>query len=207
MEKSYNIFIVDDHTLFCDGLQNIIDRNQIGVVTAILNNGKSLLSHLNLSIPDLIILDLNMPELNGFEATKKIRKNYPSIKILVVSMKEEIKLIKELKTMGISGYLTKFIGESDLIEAVENIKNGNPHFPILDHFDKTLLEKKKDNINITESEIRIMRLVIEGFSSKEIADQLNLSVHTVNTHRKNIIRKTSLKNTAAMMNFVKKNGL
>ncbi|TDE45452.1 response regulator transcription factor [Flavobacterium rhamnosiphilum] len=207
MEKSYNIFIVDDHTLFCDGLQNIIDRNQIGVVTAILNNGKSLLSHLNLSIPDLIILDLNMPELNGFEATKKIRKNYPGIKILVVSMKEEIKLIKELKTMGISGYLTKFIGESDLIEAVENIKNGNPHFPILDHFDKTLLEKKKDNINITESEIRIMRLVIEGFSSKEIAGQLHLSVHTVNTHRKNIIRKTSLKNTAAMMNFVKKNGL
>lgn len=207
MEKSYNIFIVDDHTLFCDGLQNIIDRNQIGVVTAILNNGKSLLSHLNLSIPDLIILDLNMPELNGFEATKKIRKNYPGIKILVVSMKEEIKLIKELKIMGISGYLTKFIGESDLIEAVENIKNGNPHFPILDHFDKTLLEKKKDNINITESEIRIMRLVIEGFSSKEIAGQLHLSVHTVNTHRKNIIRKTSLKNTASMMNFVKKNGL
>ena len=207
MEKSYHIFIVDDHTLFCDGLQNIIDRNQIGVVTAILNNGKSLLSSLNLSIPDLIILDLNMPELNGVEVTKKIRKNYPSIKILVVSMKEEIKLIKELKTMGISGYLTKFIGESDLIEAVENIKNGNPHFPILDHFDKTLQEKKKDSINITESEIRIMRLIIEGFSSKEIADQLNLSVHTVNTHRKNIIRKTSLKNTVAMINFFKKNGL
>jgi DNA-binding NarL/FixJ family response regulator len=207
MEKPYNIFIVDDHTLFCDGLQNIIDRNQIGVVTAILTNGKSLLSHLNLSFPDLIILDLNMPELNGFEATEKIRKNYPSIKILVVSMKEEIKLIKELKTMGVSGYLTKFIGESDLIEAIENIKKGNPHFPILDHFDKTLEEKKNDSINITKSEIRIMRLVVEGFSSKEIADQLNLSVHTVNTHRKNIIRKTSLKNTVAMMNFVKKNGI
>jgi two-component system nitrate/nitrite response regulator NarL len=207
MEKPYSIFIADDHTLFCDGLQNIIEKNKIGIVAATFNNGKSLLSHLNLSIPDLVILDINMPEVNGLEATKIIRKNYPKIKILIVSMKEEIKMIKELKTIGISGYLTKFIGEFDLIEAIENIKKGNLYFPILDNFDNTLQEKKNYSINITESEIRIMRLVIEGFSSKEIADQLNLSVHTVNTHRKNIIRKTSFKNTIEMINYAKKNGI
>lgn len=195
MEKIYSIFIADDHTLFCDGLQNIIEKNKIGTVTATFNNGKSLLAHFNLSIPDLIILDINMPDLNGLEASKIICEKYPGIKILVVSMKEEIKMIKELKTIGVSGYLTKFIGAFDLIEAVENIKKGNLYFPILDNFDKTTQEKKSDAINITGSEIIIMKLVINGFSSKEITEQLHLSIHTINTHRKNIIRKASFKST------------
>ena len=162
---------------------------------------------LNSFVPELIILDINMPILNGIEASKIIREKYPNIKVLIISMREEIKTIKELKEIGVSGYLTKFIGENDLIQAIENIKNNVPYFPILDEYNKITLNKKEDFLNLTSSEIKVIHLVIEGFTSKEIAEQLNLSLHTVNTHRKNISRKTSLKNTFALLNFVKEKGL
>jgi DNA-binding NarL/FixJ family response regulator len=207
MDKPYHILIIDDHTLFADGLQNIIVKNNLGIISGIVNNGKDLLCKLNSFVPDLIILDINMPILNGIEATKIILVKYPNIKILIISMREEIKTIKELKALGISGYLTKFIGESDLIEAIENIKNNIPYFPVLDDYNKIILNKKEGFINLTNSEIKVIHLVVDGFTSKEIAEQLNLSLHTVNTHRKNISRKTSLKNTVALIDFVKEKGL
>lgn len=202
MKKSYTIFIVDDHQLFSDGIQNIIEKNDLGVVKATLKNGKMLFLKLNSEVPDLVILDINMPEMDGFEVAKKLQSNYPEVKIVVISMKEERSTILRMKQFGVKGYLSKLLGVDELIEAITAIKNDILFFPILDKFSK--FNTNNNKIQFTDGELRVVHCLTEGNSSKEIADKLNLSIHTVNTHRKNILRKTEQKSTVSLVSYLNK---
>jgi DNA-binding NarL/FixJ family response regulator len=152
---------------------------------------------------DLVILDINMPELNGMEAAEKISKIHPSVSILMLSQYENIELIKKLKIMGVKGYLTKNFEISQLIEAITDIEKGLLYFPSLD-IDAG--SDKSSNFSLSHREIEIIKLLSLGKSSKEIANDLFLSEYTIETHRKNIMRKLEVNSIVALLNIVKELG-
>lgn len=203
MRNTQRILIADDHNLIISGIVTIIENNKLGEIVAKVNDGKELLLKLNSTSVNLIILDINMPNLNGIETAEKILARYPLMKILIISQYENLELIKKLKLMGVKGYLSKTFEEELFIEAIKNIHKGMDFFP--------LLEIKKDvnstNIyNLTNREVEVINLISNELSTKEIAKTLFLSEYTIQTHRKNIIRKTGAKTTIAFLNLSKELG-
>lgn len=203
MKNTQRILIADDHNLIISGIETIIENNKLGEVVAKVNDGKELLLKLNSTPVNLIILDINMPNLNGIETTEKVLARFPLMKILIISQYENLELIKKLKLMGVKGYLSKTFEEELFIEAIKNIQKGFGFFP--------LLEIKNDvnatNIyNLTNREVEVINLISNELSTKEIAKTLFLSEYTIQTHRKNIIRKTGAKTTIAFLNLSKELG-
>lgn len=197
--KTNNIIIVDDHQLVCDGIENIIISERLGNVIAKVNNGRELLHKLNSSIPSLIILDINMPELNGIETIKILQEQHSFIKVLIISQLESYATVKQLKELGANGYLPKSFEKQHLVEAIHQVQSGNNYFPTLENKSKT----STSLYNLTKREIQIIQLICEGKRNKEMAIELFLSEFTIETHRKNILKKTNCK-TILELNEIRK---
>ncbi|MGX9984988.1 response regulator [Soonwooa purpurea] len=179
--------IADDHPIFVKGITDIINEQQLGEVISCASTGRELLQKLNSCQANFIILDINMPELNGLEAAEKIKSLYPDIPILVVSMNEDYSTIEKLRQIGVNGFIPKSFENEDLQNAIRKILDKQSYFP--EGYDGENFRKKQ----LSQREIEIIKLIIQGNSSREIAEQLNLSIFTVDTHRKNIGRKTGAK--------------
>lgn len=203
MKTNLKILIADDHNLIISGIETIIENNQLGEIVAKANDGKELLLKLNVTVVNFIILDINMPNLNGIETAEKVLSRFPLMKILIISQYENLELIKKLKVMGVKGYLSKSFEEALFVKAIKQIEKGTDFFPLLDI-------KKENNpkniFNLTQREIEVINLISNQFSTKEIAKELFLSEYTVETHRKNICRKTGAKTTIAFLNLSKELG-
>ena len=205
MKNTQRILIADDHNLIISGIETIIENNKLGTVVAKVNDGKELLLKLNSTAVNLIILDINMPNLNGIETAEKVLSRFPKMKILIISQLENVELIKKLKLMGVKGYLCKTFEEKTFVDAIINIQNGIDFFPLLEI--KINSNSPKPNIyNLTSREIEVINLISSEFSTKEIAQALFLSEYTIQTHRKNIIKKTGAKTTIAFLNLSKELG-
>lgn len=203
MKNTQRILIADDHNLIISGIETIIKNNKLGEIVAKVNDGKELLLKLNSTSVNLIILDINMPNLNGIETAEKVLARYPLMKILIISQYENLELIKKLKSMGVKGYLSKTFEEELFIEAIKNIQKGFDFFPLLE----IKKEVNSTNIyNLTNREVEVINLISNELSTKEIAKTLFLSEYTIQTHRKNIIRKTGAKTTIAFLNLSKELG-
>ncbi len=202
-ELNYDIVIADDHKLIISGINHIISTNNLGKIVGEVNNGKQLLQFLQNTTVDLVIIDINMPELNGIEAAKKIIELYPTISILMLSQFENIELIKKLKAIGIKGYLSKNFEITELITAIDTIKNDDVFFPSLDGEGLIL---KKDKFHLSTREIEIISLIAKGKTSKEIANELFLSEYTIDTHRKNCMRKLEVNSIVTLLNSAKELG-
>lgn len=202
-ELNYDIVIADDHKLIISGINHIISTNKLGKIIGEVNNGKQLLQFLQNTTVDLVIIDINMPELNGIEAAKKIIELYPTISILMLSQFENIELIKKLKAIGIKGYLSKNFEITELITAIDTIKNDDVFFPSLDGEGLIL---KKDKFHLSTREIEIISLIAKGKTSKEIANELFLSEYTIDTHRKNCMRKLEVNSIVNLLNSAKELG-
>ena len=200
IENEYNIAIADDHRLILSGIRNIILDNNLGNIIGEVNNGLQMLQLLQNKKPNLVILDVNMPELNGVQTAKKITEMYPNISILMLSQYENIQLIKELKSIGVKGYLSKNFEIDQLIDSIETIKQGREYFP---SFTQEYLSLNKDKINLTSREIEVLSLIALGEKSKEIACQLFLSQYTVDTHRKNLMRKLDVNSVSGLLNVAR----
>ncbi len=179
--------IADDHPILVKGISDIIKEHQLGEVIATASNGRELLQKLNSYHPTFIILDINMPELNGLDAALKIRELYSRIPIMVVSMNEDWTIIEKLKKIGVNGFIPKSFENEDLQTAISQILKGEDYFPTI--INSKFFQKKQ----LSQREVEIIKLIIDGKSSREIAELLKLSVFTVDTHRKNIGRKTGAK--------------
>jgi len=200
-DNMFKVLLVDDHVIFVNGLKKIINEIPDVEVVSVLNNSQSVIHYLNNNKIDLLITDLNMPEMNGVELIKTLRAQYPSLPIAVMTMYFNRHLIEELKILQVNGYLHKSIESEELEQAILKIKNGEHYYcnNILDNDDYKFIYNT-DNI-ITDNfvkqycfskrELEIFLLIIENKSSTEIAEQLFISKDTVSTHRKNIIRKTN----------------
>ena len=208
--KDLKIFIADDHQILIDGLMSFFNELDGFEVIGHANDGLILLQEIATKTPDVILLDLNMPKLDGMATLKKIKANYPNVKVIILSNYHQSQLIKETKAIGANGYVLKNGSKSDLLTAIEAVQSGKSYFP--------QEEEKRDNKlvftdefmkkhQLTKREVEIIRLVCQELSSKEIADKLFIAEFTVTTHRRNILSKLDIKNTPGLINFAKQNGI
>jgi len=203
MDAIYKIIIADDHQLICSAIEQIITDNFLSTEIVKVNDGKQVLEKLNSFQANLIILDINMPNLNGLETADIILSRYPNMKILVVSQNENYSLIKKLKDLGVKGYLPKTFEQELLIEAIYSILHEKLFFPLNETKNETL----KDIYNLTAREIEVIFLIVKGMNTKEIAASLDISAYTVDTHRKNISRKTGAKTPVNLILLLDEMGL
>lgn len=205
-----SLLIVDDHPFLVEGLHNLLLAEKHIIVQSVATNGKQALNILAYQEPHIVLLDINMPELNGLEVIQEISKNYPKIRIIVLTTYNEQFLINKTKDLGAHGYLLKTSNFKDILKAIEIVKDGGIYFP--DSISKIYSEPphKVSFLNIyklTPRELEIIHLISRGLSNKQIADTLFLSLFTVETHRKNIMLKLNLKKPSQLWSFLLKNNL
>ncbi|MBI4686317.1 MAG: response regulator transcription factor [Nitrospirae bacterium] len=209
------VFIADDHKMFRDGL-----KAQLGNVNGIAIVGEASNGHDAVRIaqelmPDVVVLDIAMPLLNGIEATRQIRKSLPESKVIVLSMHADHIYVKEAIKAGAHGYLLKEESFEQLVEAVKTIMNGKIYLSksledsMLEDFVRQIRAGELDRTAdpLTDRERQILQLIAEGNTSREIADVLNISASTIDTHRKHIMDKLSIHTTAGLVKYAIKHGI
>jgi two-component system, NarL family, nitrate/nitrite response regulator NarL len=204
------IIIADDHALFINGLQLLLKEENWIEISDTANDGRELLDILNKSQPDLILLDLNMPLINGFEASRHIKQNYPAVKLIILSTYNEEHLIEKAKKIGINGYLLKNCSREDLLQAIKMVMSNQTSFPYFEPEVNTSFNDEDiflKQFNLTKRELEIVQLIKNEFTNQQIADRLFLSIYTIETHRKNVMSKLNLKTPAALIKFILENRL
>jgi DNA-binding NarL/FixJ family response regulator len=206
MEK-ISILIADDHKLIRETWSFILNNDNRFVVVAECGDSEQAVEMARTKKPQIVLMDINMTPISGFEATEKIRKVSPGSKVIGVSMHSQPAYAKKMLQIGARGYVTKNSSKEEMITAILEVHAGNKYIcdEIKNNISELVLEENKDvpNVNaLTEREIQIINLIKEGQSSKEIALSLNISLKTVEVHRHNILKKLKLKNSASLVNFI-----
>ncbi len=210
----YKIILVDDHRLFLDGLLHILKEVDEFSMQCFTEPLKALEAFKVQSI-DLVITDINMKELNGLELIEKMRMHKPEIKILAISVRSDASLVKKLLDQKVEGYLPKNASKDEFIQTMKKILKGEKHYDMnyLASKNESLETEKKylytqnSNSLLTNREKEVLQLVVEGLTTYEIAEKLDLSEHTINSHRKNIAFKLDAKNLAELITKSVKMGL
>lgn len=205
--QKVSILIADDHKLIRETWSYILNNDPRFEVVAECGDSEHAVEVARTKRPQIILMDINMTPISGFEATEKIRKVSPASKIIGVSMHSQPAYAKKMLQIGARGYVTKNSSKEEMIKAILEVQSGNKYIcdEIKNNISELVLEENKDTPNVnalTEREIQIINLIKEGFSSKEIANQLNISLKTVEVHRHNILKKLKLKNSASLVNFI-----
>lgn len=210
------ILIADDHPLIAEGIKNTFENNEDFKVVATVNNGKEALDFVEENLVDVVLLDINMPVLDGVECAKELLKKHKNLKIAMLSMYQESSIIKNLIDIGVKGYMLKTIPSDELLLAVKNIYNGKEYFNtdvtkalISDDSSSLHLFAKKSPFleELTKREKEIIKSISQGLTSIQIAEKLFISPRTVDTHRTNIMRKIEVNNVASLIRFAFQNGL
>jgi two-component system, NarL family, nitrate/nitrite response regulator NarL len=201
-----NLLIVDDHQLITDGLSQIlsVEKTIDKIYTA--NNGKEAVDKALEHDIDCVIMDINMPVLNGLEATKLIKKEKSFIKIIVVSMLCDASVVSKMLKAGADAFINKDTGKSELLKAIDKVMHGEKYIsPEISNNLFTHLNNRNVNApeqkHLTSREVEIIRYIADGLTNIEIAAKLFLSIVTVDTHRKNMLAKLQLKNTASLVKY------
>lgn len=210
--KQISIILVDDHKLIRDSWSFILNSDPRFTVVGETNNGEEAVEIVKNVKPDVILMDVNMAPVNGFDATRQIMKLSPGSKVIAVSMHTMPAYAKRMMQLGAMGYVTKNSSKDEMIRAILEVYEGKKY--ICEEVKNILAQKEleeeespTDMNNLSRREIDIIKLIKEGLSSKEIASQLDISLKTVEVHRYNILKKLKLRNTAALVNFINVNGL
>jgi DNA-binding NarL/FixJ family response regulator len=213
-----NILITDDHQLILDGLKSIIREQEDMNVVAEANNGQQAITLCNTLKIDLVMMDIDMPVMNGLEATQQLKKTKPEIKVIVLTMHDEPALIRRIMEIGADGYMLKNSDQEELVEAIRKVIGGQKYFSAEVTMalaggkgaNDTFTLRPSDTVflaQLTEREIEILRQIAEGLSNKEIGDKLFISHRTVDTHRTNLMKKLDVHNIAGLIRFAIRNGL
>lgn len=211
LTEKITILIVDDHKLIRDTWSFILNSDPRFQVIAETDSGEKAIALAESHLPDIILMDINMSPMNGFEATKEIRKLSTDSKIIGVSMHSQPAYAKKMLQMGAMGYITKNSSKEEMINAINEVAQGNKYIcqevkTILS--DQILHDNERPDVNLlSQREVEIIDLIKQGQSSKEIAQELNITLKTVEVHRHNILKKLNLKNTAALVNFINNAGI
>ncbi len=210
MEKKIRLFIADDHQMFIDGIKSLLHETVWIEIIGEANNGNEVIEQMKTFQPDVLLLDIGMPELNGIETTHFLTENYPTIKIIALTMYDDHHRVSKMLKAGVKGYLLKNTSKNELLEAIEAVNKNEIYLsPQLEKF--ALVNNKPEDQSLisklTKREIEIIKLIVQSSTNKEIADKLFLSELTINTHRKNAMRKLELKNTASLVQFAMENNI
>jgi len=196
------LLIVDDHKVLLDGFTSLFKEQEDITVVATANDGYETLQKLQEHTVDIVLLDINMPKLNGVETCKLISKQYPHTKVIALSMYKQTSYVNKMKMNGAKGYLLKDDTAEEIISAIKLVHSGREYYSkqIKQILANPLGEEVElDPSTITRRETEILKLISEGLSTKLISEQLFISVHTVESHRKNLLSKFNAKNTASLV--------
>ncbi|MBB3698173.1 response regulator [Flammeovirga yaeyamensis] len=206
METTIKILLVDDHQMVREGLKSFLDQEHYQIVGEA-NNGTEALSLLSDREVDVLVTDITMPEMDGIDLTKEAINKYPSLNVLALTMMNEGHNIKKMLAAGAKGYVLKDCTQSDLRKAIENVANGQTFFS--DEVTETIMQgltaqpslKKRvaTEIPLTNRETEILHLICKEYSNTEIAEALFISARTVETHKRNLLEKTGVKNIAGLV--------
>jgi len=212
-EKKYTILLADDHTLIRLGIRNLISNNSALSVIGEVGDGEALLEFLKTTQPDLLILDISMPKLTGIEAVSRVKKLYPGIKILMLTMHKNKQYFFHAMSAGADGYLMKEDSDEELLLAIKRIQDGKNYLsPFLSQdFADDVISAYRNNRSspfetLTKREREVLKLVVDGHTSKVMAKMLFLSPRTVDHHRANLLRKFDMKSSVDLVNFAVRNG-
>ena len=203
------IIIADDHQLFIDGIKSILSKEIDLTIIGEANNGLEILKLLEKGLqPDIILSDIRMPIIDGVSLTKKIKKDYPTIPVLALSMYDQSEDVIEMLDAGAKGYVTKIAEKKELLFAIHSIVKGEYYFckdlsdDVKFWFD---MDHKSKNTVLTRREKEVLQLIAKGRTSLQIEQQLKLSRYTIDTHRKNIHNKLGIKTNTGLVNYAFKN--
>lgn len=207
------VLIADDHQMFIDGIRSLLaGQDEIDIV-AQAKNGKEILEQLAQHAVDIILMDVSMPEMNGIEATRIIRKNHPATQVLMLTMHEGISFIQQVMEAGAAGYILKNTNKQELIRAIGTIAQGGTYFDL--QVTQTIMKHMQEKAaglapavqQLSKREQDILRLITQEYTTAEIAESLGIGYQTVETHRKNLLRKLNVRNTAGLVRYALQNGL
>ncbi|MEW5718363.1 MAG: response regulator transcription factor [Chloroflexota bacterium] len=212
MPKPIRVLVVDDHAIVREGICSLLARRKDIQVVGEAADGKRALDAVVQFDPDVVLMDIQMPVLNGLDATREIHKRFPSTRILVLTQHESKEYVVPLLRAGAVGYITKTARATELIGAIRAVYDEGAYLP--PRITQTVVTAVAESANsgeeptiLTEREIQVLRLVAEGLSSREIAERLSISVKTVDTHRANIMDKVGAHNAAELTKYAIRQGL
>ncbi len=205
----YKIMIVDDHKMFRSGLRFLLNNVPKIEIVGEASNGKEFLEMAENTQIDIVLMDINMPEMNGIEATREALKRYPDMKVIVLSMHGEEEYYDQMLDAGVKGFLLKNSDADELISALEAVMAGKSYFSqelLVDILDQKRLQKLKiETVKLSQRELEVLKLICDGYSNAEIAEELFISQRTVDRHRSNLLSKTSCKNSTSLVMYAVKN--
>lgn len=212
MDQRIEILIADDHQMFIDGIKSLLRKELHLDFVGEVHNGSEALVFLENRKVDLLITDISMPVMDGVTLTKEVKKWYPDVKVLVLSMHDDREIISEILLAEAEGYILKNTGKAELTKAIDYICEGSTHYSrevlqVMMQKVKRQQQTDEETKSLTERELEIVRLIVQEYSTAEIADQLFISPRTVDTHRKNIMAKTNSKTIVGLIKFAFRNGI
>jgi len=209
--KKPEIIIVDDHLIFRQGLKSLFTIENIATVIGEASNGKEFIDLLSTLKPDLVLMDIDMPHMNGMEATQKALELMPEIKIIAFTMFGDEEYYYKMVELGVRGFILKSSGIAELEKAIEDVMNGESYFSnellrkIINNLGRKHTAKQSSASKFTAREMDVLQHICQGLTNEEIARKLFISSKTVKSHRSNLLEKTNCKNTPALIIYALKN--
>jgi len=219
-KKKINIFLVDDHQIVRDGIKSLLLDSSVISITGEAMNGKEFMEKIEQAKPDVILMDISLPDISGIELTKQVTQQFPEIKIVILSMYTQEEFITNAIAVGAKGYLPKNTTKQELLNAIIAVHNGKEYYNeavskiILENYISTVRKPKepepaKDKeMNVLSSrEKQILQMVVEGLSNQDIADKLFISIRTVESHKNHIMQKIGIKSTVELIKYAIRNNI
>lgn len=202
MPEKLKIAIVDDHEMFRSGVKLILSQRNDWEVVIEAINGKDFLNQLKQYTPDIVLLDISMPELNGYQTAKQALKDFPQLKIVILSMHSEEEYYYKMIEIGVKGFILKNSGVDELLRSIEEVSSGNNYFA-QDLLKKIVLSINNVEVNkslkLNDKEKDILHLICNGYTNKEISENVFLSVKSIERYRSILLQKTDTRNTAHLV--------
>ena len=215
--QTINIHLADDHQILIDGIKTLLSTIPGFSVVGTSLNGTTIFEEVVQNKADVLVLDISMPEKDGIQVLKEFSKKGFPCKVIVLSSHDDLRIIKEVMKLGASAYLTKKCAGENIVEAVHSVSRGEEYFcksvrekifnTVAKDNPKLIRQEANSNSILTDRELEIIKLISLEYSGKEISDQLFISTNTVETHRKNIMKKLDAKNSISLVKYALRNNL
>ena len=198
------ILVVDDHPMVLEGMRSMLTQINFVEISGTAGNAYEAIELIKTALPNIVITDINMPEVSGIELALKIRKEFPQVKIIAMSTFKERSYISQMIQNGASGYLVKSASKEEIEEAILSVYEGKLYMSLDVNFSATDKQDVADIPVLSSREKEVLQLIADGFTNPQIASKLFISMHTVDSHRKNLLTKFAVNNTAGLIKLAAK---